>query len=371
MPFTLAIRSGARAAALAATLALAACGANEPPPEAPRLVAVIAPEPLSGLVGEAYPGSVRARTESRLSFRVPGKIVERRVDIGSHVRKGQVLAVMDPQDARLNVEASAAAVSASEADVRLAEAEHKRHQELFDKGFISRSLLDIRSNELDLARARLEQARSQLAVIRNQAGYTTLAADADGLVTEVLAEAGQVVAAGQPVLGFARDGEREVVVSIPEGRIDVLRNAPQLGITLWAAPGKVYSGRVREIAASADRQTRTHEARVSFVDADDAVRLGMTANVIVGNAAPTQTFRLPLTAVTQLDGKAAVWAVREAGEGGATAQPVPVQVLQYLNDAAVVTGELKPDDRLVSAGVHLLTPGMAVRPLDRKAPVAL
>lgn len=359
-----------RLGTLALLALLGACRSEAPPPPQPRLVAVIRPQPLGDLVGEAYPGSVRARTESRLSFRVAGKIVERRAEIGERVKKGELLAVMDPQDARLNVEASAAAVSASEADVRLAEAEFKRHQELFAKGFISRSLLDIRANELDLARARLEQARSQLAVVRNQAGYTSLIADADGVVTEVLADAGQVVSAGQPVLGFARDGEREVVISVPEGRVEALRQAARLGITLWAVPGRTYQGRVREIASAADAQTRTHEARVSFLDADETVRLGMTANVIVGTAAQAQSYRVPLTAVSQHDGKAAVWVLR-GGESGARAHPVPVQLLQYLNDAAIVSGDLGPDDQLVSAGVHLLTPGMAVRPLDRTAPVAL
>lgn len=362
LPFRLAVL------AVAAPL-LAACGKTAEPTVAPRIVAVEAPMPLSGINGEAYPGSVHARVETRLSFRVAGKITERKVDVGAHVTKGTVLALLDPQDARLNVEASSASVAAAEADAKLADADFKRYQDLLSQGFISKSLLDSYQNQRDLAQARLEQARSQHAVVRNQANYTTLVADADGTVTELLADAGQVVDAGTPVFGFARDGEREAVIAVPEGQVETLTKAAGLAITLWAVPGKTYEGRVREISASADPGTRTHTARISFVAPDESVKLGMTANVIAGNAAPTQAFRLPPSALAEVNKQPSVWIVK-AGEP-ATAQPLPVQVLQYLNDAVVVSGALQPGDRLISAGVHLLKPGMPVQPIERKAPVAL
>lgn len=359
-----------RLAVLALTAAfLAACGKTAEPTVAPRIVAVEPPVPLSGMSGEAYPGSVHARVETRLSFRVAGKITERKVDVGAHVTKGTVLALLDPQDARLNVEASSASVAAAEADAKLAGAEFKRYQDLLAKGFIGQSQLDSYQNQLDLALARLEQARSQHAVVRNQANYTSLIADADGTVTELLADAGQVVDAGTPVFGFARDGEREALIAVPEGQVEILTQAAKLVITLWAVPGKTYEGRIREISASADPVTRTHTARVSFVAPDESVKLGMTANVIAGNAAPSLAFRLPAGALTEVDHKPAVWIVK-AGEP-ATAQPVPVQVLQYLNDAVVVSGALQPGDQLISAGVHLLQPGMPVQPIQRKAAVAL
>lgn len=355
-------------------VSLSACRKQEAPPPAPRPVAVIAPVPLQDLAGEAYPGSVRARVETPLSFRVPGKITERRVDIGVHVSKGAVLAVLDPIDARLNVEASVAAVSAAEADAQLAESEFKRYQNLSESGFVSSSALDLRRNQMELAQARLKQARSQLAVIRNQAGYTSLTADADGTVTEVIADAGQVVSAGQPVLGFARDGEREVRITVAEGAaVEALRKAGQLAITLWAVPGKIYPGKLREIAASADARTRTHEARVSFVTSDEQVVLGMSASVIVGAASDRNAWRLPLSAVSEVDGKPVIWRVQAGATATApvTAQPLSVQVLKYLDDSAVVAGNIAKDDRVISAGAQLLHPGMVVRPIDRTAPVAL
>ena len=348
---------------------LSACGHDEAPPAPPRPVAVVKPVALDALVGEAYAGTVRSRVESALSFRVAGKIVERRAEIGAHVDKGAVLAVLDPVDARLNVEASSAALKAAEANARLAASEYERHQGLLAKGFVAQSLVDLRRNEADAAQAQLEQARSQLAVIRNQAGYTSLIADAPGTVTELQAEAGQVVNAGQPVLQFARDGEREVRIGVPEGSaVEQLKRAPMLTVTLWGAPDKRYAGKLREIAASADPQLRTHEARVTIVGDDDAVRLGMTASVIVGMSGGEGAFRLPLSAVTEIGGKPVIWRVQ--GEP-AQAQPVPVQVVQYLEKDAIVRGAIKADDQVISAGVHLLIADMPVKAIDRSAPVGL
>jgi multidrug efflux system membrane fusion protein len=355
-----------------AASAVVACHAPEAPVVSARPVAVIAPQALRDAgSAEFYPGTVRARVESALSFRVAGKIIERRVDIGAQVRKGDVLAVLDPIDARLNVQAAESSVAAAEADARLAESEFQRHVDLNQRGFVSASLLDLRRNQMELAQARLKQARSQLAVSRNQAAYTSLVADADGLVTQVQADAGRVVAAGEPVLGFARNGEREVRINVPEGAaVERLRSAPSLRVSLWAQPGKLYEARVREIAGSADASTRTHEARISIVNADDAVKLGMTASVQVGTPAEEPLWRLPLTAVGDSSGTPVVWRVIAAGEQ-LQAQPLPVKVVQLLNDAVIIAGDIKPDDRLISAGVHLLTPAMPVKPIDRSAPVAL
>lgn len=358
-------------AGLVAGALLLVAGCHKPAETAagPRVVAVVQPAAVGAFAGEAYPGSVRARVESRLPFRVSGKLVERHVEIGSHVDKGAVLAVLDPVDARLNVDAAQATVKAAEADAALAASEYRRHQDLYTKGFVSQSLVDLRRSQAEAADARLAQARSQLAVIRNQATYTHLVADSAGTVTELLAEVGQVLGAGQPVLGFARDGEREVRIAVPEGAaVTELRSAPMLAVTLWAVPGKTYQGRVREIAAAADATLRTHEARISIVDADAAVRLGMTANVIVGTAGTAGTFRLPLSALTQIDGKPTIWRAR--GEP-ATAQPLTVEVVQYFEREAVVRATLAPDDAVISAGVHLLRPDMPVKPIDRNAPVSL
>lgn len=349
--------------ALLATALLAAC--SKPAAEAPTLRPVVVehPQPMVGAAGEVFPGSVRAREEADLSFRVAGKILQRRVDAGAEVKAGQVLATLDPADARLNTDAAKATLAAAEADVKLADADLRRHKELLDKGFISKSLYELRENTLQLAQARADQARSNLAVVANQSSYTTLTATKAGLITAVLAEAGQVVAAGQPVLRFAASGEREASISVPEGRIEALRAAPELGIALWAKPGKVYKGKLRFINLQADASTRTHDARVTIVDADDDVQLGMTVTAYLGARMDATLFRVPLSALAQVDGKPVVWIVA----GGGKAHKLAVTVARYVEGFAIVGGALTPDMQLVSAGVQLLGEDQVVKAIARHA----
>ncbi|HVT35162.1 MAG TPA: efflux RND transporter periplasmic adaptor subunit, partial [Nevskiaceae bacterium] len=187
-------------------LLLAGCGGHAEAPPGPRPVLVEHPQPLAGEAGEAFPGTVRARVEADLSFRVPGKISKRLVDAGASVKPGQVLASLDPQDAHLNIAAAGAAVVAAEADVKLAEAQLTRQKEMIARGFASQATLDVQENQAQLARAKAGQARAQLAVVKNQAVYSDLVADRAGTITAVQAETGQVVAAGQPVFQFAAQG---------------------------------------------------------------------------------------------------------------------------------------------------------------------
>lgn len=354
-------------------LLLAACSAAPPPTPAPRPVVVEAPQPMRGPGGlEAYPGTVHARVEADLSFRIPGKIAARKVDLGTRVTPGMVLATLDPQDARLNLEAAQAAVAAAEADFWLSSEEEKRYTDLKERGHVGQSMLDQRINANRLAKARLEQARSQLDLARNQSQYTQLKSDVNGVVTQVIGEPGNVVAAGQPVLRVAADGEREVRISVPEGRVEALREAPQLAVEIYTQPGKRYAAKVRDISPQADRATRTSEARVTVLDPDAKVLLGATATVVLVEASNGKTFRLPSTAVsTQDKNQSVVWLLVESEDGAVSVSPRPVKVLQVLQDSVVVSGELKQTDRLVSAGVHLLVAGMAVQPIERSAKASL
>lgn len=358
---------------LAAGLALnAGCARPPAPVNGPRPVVVEAPQPLSGAAGvELYPGSVHARVEADLSFRVAGKVAARRVDLGARVERGTVLAVLDPQDAKLSLDNARATAAAAEADLWLAQEEEKRYRELLAKGHVGQSMVDQRGNATKLALARLGQAQAQLSLAANQSRYTQLTADAPGVITQVMAEPGNVVAAGQPVLRFAADGEREIRINVPEGRVEALQQAP-LVIELLSQPGKQYAGKLRDFSPQADPTTRMHAARVTLVGADAEIPLGVTATVAAVASADSKTFRLPATAIgaTPPD-QAVVWVVQTAAEGAHIVKPMPVQVLQYLNDAVLVSGGLSSKDRLVTAGVHRLVDGMAVRPIDRSAKAAL
>jgi multidrug efflux system membrane fusion protein len=347
--------------ALAGILLLAGCSSKIEEAPAVRPVLVEHPQAMLGESGEVFPGTVHAREEADLSFRVPGRILLRHANAGDPVRAGEMLATLDAQDAQLNVQAAQASVSAAAADVTLADAELQRYKELLAKGYISKSAIDLKQNTRDLTQARLDQAKANRAVILNQSNYTILAAPKAGLITAVTAEAGQVVAAGQPVFRFAAGDEREVLIHVPEGRVDILRKARKLSVSLWAQPGKLYPAKLREINLQADRSTRTHEARVTILQPGSGIDLGTTAAVILGERVDQTLFIVPLSSIGGTKEQPGVWVI-EAGKS----RLVPVQPVRYLETGVVVKADLKPEMSIVSAGAQLVVPGQEVRTIERK-----
>ncbi len=348
---------------ICASVALAACSRPEPPPEPVRSVKLIKVGADSLSATAEYAGDVRARTESAMGFRVGGKLVERPADVGQRVQPGQLLARLDAQDLALSSQAAQAAEAAARTQRDLAAADLKRFQDLLAQGFVSQAEIDRRQATLRSAEATLQQAQAQRAVQGNQAAYARLQADAAGVVVAVLAEPGQVVAAGTPVVRVARDGPRDVVFAVPEDRLAAVR--PGLGATvrLWSAGtgGPAMAAVVREVAASADPSTRTYQVRLAL-PADAAAPLGATARVLLdmppGMAAP-QVLRLPTSAVMAAGaGKGSqVW-VFDAAAG--TVQPRDVTVATADGNDLVIASGLKPGDEVVAAGVHVLTPGQKV-----------
>jgi multidrug efflux system membrane fusion protein len=345
---------------LMATLAaaLAACGQPQPPSPAPRAVIaqVVGAKPADG--ANVYSGEVRARYENDLAFRVGGKVVARHVDVGAQVARGQVLARLDPQDAQLGVDAARSQLAAVAADHDLAAAEVERYRDLYARKFVSRAVLDARETTFNTTKARLEQAKAQVATARNQSAYTTLVAEADGVITSVNLEPGQVVAAGQPVMRFARPEEKEVAINVPESRLAELRDAQDIHISVLAAPDRVYRGRIREIAPTADPATRTFAAKITVLEANGTVRLGMTANVALGDGAGQPVITLPLTALAQVEGKPAVW-VFDPRSSKVNLRPVVIGA--YREDGVVVREGLSPGEIVVTVGVHKLLPDETVR----------
>lgn len=355
----------------AALIVATACAKPEPQAQGPRPVVVESPQPATIVGADAYPGTVRARLETDLSFRIAGKLATRSVDLGTRVSRGQVLATLDPNDARLNLENARAAVAAAEADLWLAQEEERRYQDLKARGHVGQSAADQRVNTRKLSQARLEQAQAQFNLAQNQSTYTSLRSDVAGVVTAVLAEPGNVLAAGQPVVQVAADGEREVRITVPEGQVDALRATENLVVMLYTERDRRWAGRLRDINPQADRSTRTHEARVTVIDADADFPLGASATVVLGNADDGRSFRLPPTAVGSVGDATSVWVV-QPGEGTSMkVVPRPVQVVRYLDGSVIVTGDLSLQDQLVSAGVHLLVPEMAVQPIVREQKAAL
>jgi multidrug efflux system membrane fusion protein len=343
---------------IAITLALAGCGKPDQAIDATRPVTVVTVQANGAQAEVSYTGDVRARYETALGFRVAGKLVSREVEVGSRVRKGQTLARLDPSDYQLNIQAARSQLAAAESDFRQAKDDLERYTELYQKKFVSAAEFDRRKTAFETAKARLEQSQAQLGVTRNQSAYTTLRADQDGIVTAISAEVGQVVAAGAPVMKVARPEEKEVVVSVPESRLDELRDVREIAVSLWAEPDVRFKGHLREVSPSADPVTRTYTVKVTLLDASPKVQLGMTANVFLGRAAGVPAVKLPLSALYQKGTQPAVWLV-EPGTNKVVLTPVTVS--RYTQDAVEVVEGLKTGDTVVRAGVHKLFEGEKVR----------
>ena len=339
-------------------LLAAACGNGKVVQEPVRPVLTQTVVPGASATKDVYSGEIRARHETDLAFRVGGKLVARGADAGARVAKGTVLARLDPEDAQLAAQAAKAQLASAESDFALAKAEMDRHADLLAKRFISQSAYDVKVNAFNAARARAEQARSQAGISSNQASYTTLVADADGVVVSVSAEPGQVVAAGQPVLRLARTGEKEVVVNAPESQVGRFKPGQAVAVSLWADPSTVFPGRVREIAGGADPVTRTYAVRVSAPTAPSGAQLGMTASVLFNSSVDPKLVLLPLSALARQGANAAVWIVDPATS---KVKLRNVTIGQFREDGVTVTAGLHPGDVVVTAGVHKLRPDQQVR----------
>jgi multidrug efflux system membrane fusion protein len=336
---------------------LGACSDKEQAPEAPRLVATQVVGPGDSRTEANYSGEIRPRYETPLSFRAGGKIVQRLVEVGQAVQPGQPLARLDPADLELSASAARAQRAAAESDLAFAQAEYERYRDLRVRNFVSQAALEGKEAAWRAARGRMEAATAQAGLARNQSAYATLTADAAGVVSAVQAEPGQVVAAGQPVLRLARPGEMEAAIAVPENRVAELKAAEEIRIALWADSGRTYAGRIREIAPMADPVTRTYAVRVSLLEPDAEVRLGMTANVLLGRRGGQGVVAVPATALFQQDGKPAVWVVGTDN----TLSLRSIEVLQFREDGVLVKGGLKAGERIVAAGVHKVVAGERVR----------
>jgi multidrug efflux system membrane fusion protein len=355
MPSTTLIRTGA--ALLGAVLLITACSKPAPSEEPIRAVKVLTVG-LDGMASSAeFAGEVRPRVESRLGFRVAGKIVKRQAEPGQRVTAGQLLAQLDPQDYKLAADAARAQLNAAVTNRDLAQADYKRFKELKDQNFISSAELERRETTLKAAQAQLDQAQAQLASQGNQSSYTQLVADVSGVITAVEAEAGQVVAAGTPVVRIAQDGPRDVVFSVPEDKLADIQAGGSVEVRLWASD-VLLTGQVREVGASADPVTRTYLIKVSLAS-KDAPPLGATVTVKPPSARRTgmAVIKLPTTAIKQ-DGQAsAVWVLDRSSM---TVKSQPVQIATADGNEVVITRGLQPGMLVVSTGVHVLSPGQKV-----------
>ncbi|HAD65358.1 MAG TPA: efflux RND transporter periplasmic adaptor subunit [Alcanivorax sp.] len=351
-------------ALLPLALVMAACSPAEPESDtSPRPALVVQPGTGDAL-RDIYPGEVRARYEPELAFRIGGKISRRMVTVGDRVEAGQPLAELNAEDVRLELDAARARLASARSDQRLARSELERYRTLLERQVISQSQFDSVESRAEASDAQLEQARAQLKVASNQADYAVLEAPETGVIAQRLAEAGQVVAAGQAVFVLAVDGDREVVIDLPEQDVKRFQVGDEVAIELWSRPGEPFPGRIRELAPAADPSSRTFEARVAFDDDTADAELGQSARVLVDHAnGGADVLTVPLAAVTADQGESFVWVVNP---DDATLVKTPVRTGAYREDRVPVLEGLSADDWVVAAGTQVLREGQKVRPVDRR-----
>lgn len=367
-------------ALISSLLLLTACK-DEPLAEPARPALVV--QPGAGIASASvYSGEVRALEEPQLSFRISGKIAKRFVDVGTPVKAGQALAQLDSSDVNLQAQSAQAALASAQSDLALAKSELERYKALVDKQVVSRSLYETRQSAYQAAVARVKQARANANVSSNQTSYAILRAPKNGVIAQRLAEAGQVVAAGQTVFVLATDGPREISISVSEQFVSQFQPGRKMAVELWAAPGKIFPATLREISPSADPLARTFAAKVSFKADGVKAEVGQSARVYVQDETDSK-MSLPLSAIHSLNGKPAVWVLRKlAPPVDATLDEdaqktfaekalreqqvhlVPVQIGAYGETSVPVLSGVTTSDWVVVAGVHLLREGQPVRAVD-------
>ena len=341
--------------ALVLSLPLAACHRAETDPRTrPPLVRVMTPHRDSGTSRE-FTGVVAARVQSDLGFRVDGKVIERLVDAGQVVRRGQPLMRIDQTDLALAAQASRETVQAARARASQTAADERRLRDLVGAGAVSASSYDQAKAAADAARAQLAAAEAQARVSRNQANYSVLLADADGTVVQTLAEPGQVVSAGQIVVRLARSGPREALVQLPE----TLR--PAIGSSAQARTyaGASGSATLRQLSDAADPVSRTFEARYVLTGTTAQAPLGSTVTLALALPGDAGAIQVPLGAIRDVGKGPGVWVIRSGTHPTVTWRPV--QIAELGEETAKITGRLNSSDRIVAMGAHMLHEGEPVR----------
>ncbi len=342
-------------------LALAGCGEDSvkakkaEAPGRPVLVQSVHFAPL--IASRTFVATIKPRVEADLGFRVNGKVLKRAVDVGATVKTGDLLAILDETDLRLQFEQSQAEVRAATVALTNAETEYQRRQSLNKQGYLSAANLDLQRTLTDEARGRLTKGERALQLSQNALGYSKLVSDADGVVTAALVEPGQVVAAGQTVMRVARTAEREALAAIPETLVDRIR-AGTATLALWSSPDKTTRAILRELSPAADASTRTYAARFSLPDAGAEMAWGMTATLTVADAGTATAARLPLSALFNQGQGPALWVVDKA-TGALTLKAV--EVTKYDGASVFIRSGVSEGDDIVTLGVQKLDAGQKVR----------
>ena len=371
------------ALAVLATLGLGACHREAPPAAAAAVVVALPVQHDAGTGADAvrYPIEVASRYTNVMSFRIAGKLIERKVRLGDTVHKGQVVARLDPADSQKQAASAQASLDAAEHRLVFAKQQLDRDKAQAAQNLIATTQLEQTQDNYTAALAGRDQASAQLVVAQNNLQYNTLVADHDGAITSENADTGQVVSAGQAVYGLAWAGETDVTLDAAESDLGRIAIGQAANVTFAALPGHQYGARVREVSPAADPQSRTYRVKLTLLQPGNEVHLGMTGDAILASVATASaagasgasattaaqsasttpmTFTVPATAIFHQGRDPAVWVVRPVDS---TLELRPVTVSRYTERSSTVTGGLKEGEQIVLAGVHTVYAGQHVKPV--------
>jgi len=307
-----------------------------------------------------YSGVVQSPVESKLAFQASGRIIKRNVEVGSHVRAGEVLMQIDPSDAQQTIESIVAQLESAQSQYKLAKDNLNRYQQLYQQGAVSKAEMDSIQNSYNSAEALLHQLNAQYTLCQNQLKYTSLCADRDGVITSVDAEVGQVImstATAQPVITLAENRDLEVEIAVPENRIEAVSKAKQIKADFWALPNITLNGKIREVAPAADPVAKTFKVRITLVNPPPEIKLGMTSTVTIDGIDSEQTgILLPISAIYQTGKTPQVWVVNNG-----TVKLRNITINNFDNDQVEIMSGLREGEMVVTAGVHKLIEGQKVR----------
>lgn len=309
---------------------------------------------------QSYAGEVQARQATDLAFRVGGQITERFVNVGDRVKVGQVLAKLDVKDAQLQLNSAKAHLDSTQSAAKVAADELKRFQQLLPMHAVSQSQYDVVKNQYEAAIAAAKQAQANFNVSANQTGYNQLLANKNGVITKRNIEVGQVIAAGQAAYQLAIDGDREVVIGVPEQAVAKIQVGQQAWVTLWSKPEEKFAAYVREISPAADA-SRTFSAKVALKEGQGSIQMGQSARVFF-NHQQHDVLMVPLSSVSANGQQAYVWVVNP----NHSIRKVLVGLGAYGRDRVQVTQGLNAQDWVVVGGVHLLHEQQKIHPIDRE-----
>ena len=350
----------------ACSLVLLPARADEPPGSAGRPVAVRVTVARMAPHAEtlALTGEIHARSSSQLSFRLSGRIVERFFDVGDQVKRGDLLARLDPTQQQADVANAEAALAAAEAGARQAASAFDRQKTLLDKGFTTQSAFDAATKAVRTTSGTIESARAALDIARANLAYTELRADADGVVTSRTADAGEIAAAARPIFVVATDGPRDAVFDVYEQLFLSITELPDITVALIKDPSVVVSGRVREISPTVETRTGTVRVRVDIGRPPTTMSLGAPVSGRI-ESRETPAVLLPARSLAEKAGGAAVWVVTA---DGTSAELRPVGIAAYTTGGIIVEAGLADGDRVVTDGGKLLRPGAALEIVGEDAP---